>query len=215
VGFRTLAGWHAKCITAGGGVCFAPGRSGRFADFEVKILMGGSSMKRLMVFSILGAMVFALSSPSAEAQVFGRWRRARNYNNGYYSGYNNGYYANGWNNRYYNNGFYSPGYAVPSYRTGAYQQGVVTTAPAARVPTLAPRATVVAPNAVPGGGNGGYLFNGPNVLPGPAGEGNLPAGAGLNPQYGAAPGGVGAGFGAGLGPAGSKIDEGTGTIGRP
>ncbi|HEY5313829.1 MAG TPA: hypothetical protein VIK18_14975 [Pirellulales bacterium] len=184
-------------------------------------------MKRLLVLSILGSLALAVCSPSAEAQLFGRWRRARNYNNGYYNGYssngwNNGNYNNGYyNNGNYNNGSYHPAY-VPSYRTGAYQQGVVTTPQATRVPTLAPGTTVVAPGAtvvtpraVPGGGNGGYSFNGPNVLPGPAGQGNLPVGAGANPQYGAAPGGVGAGFGAGLGPAGSKIDEGTGTIGRP
>lgn len=145
-------------------------------------------MKRLLVLSILGALLATLGSNRAEAQLFRRWRS----NNGYYntyrynSGYNNGNY------RGYRSYSYAPG-SVPGYTTGGY-------------------------TAVPSGSGGGYSFNGPNVAPGPAGRSqnpNLPVGAGANPQYGAAPGGVGAGFGAGMGPAGSKLDSGTGTVGRP
>lgn len=155
-------------------------------------------MKRLLVLSILGALVVATCGSDADAQLFRRWRRNWNYNNGYYSYNNAGNVNRGYRAYSYAPGTAAPTNATPSYTTGVYRPGYVAA-------------------GVPDGGNGGYLFNGPNVPPGPAGTNNynLPFGAGANPQYGAAPGGVGAGFGAGMGPAGSKIGAGTGTIGRP
>jgi hypothetical protein len=100
------------------------------------------------------------------------------------------------------------------YRTGSFipQAGMVAT-PMRIVPDTRTYGT----DRGPGSGYAGYDFDGPNVAPGPAGSRGrrMAFGAGANPDFGAAPGGVGAGFGAGMGPAGSKVDAGTGTVGRP
>lgn len=148
-------------------------------------------MRSAIVLLALSSTVLAAIADDAQAQLFRRWRRANN-------GYTTRYYPT------YNNGT-----VTRSYRAGSLQPGA---APVAAAPTYA-APTYAAPSY---GSNGGYLFNGPSVPPGPAGLRSPHAyGAGANPQYGAAPGGVGAGFGAGMGPAGSKLGSGTGQVGRP
>jgi hypothetical protein len=154
-------------------------------------------MKRIALISVLASLALACATSDAQAQLFFRWRRWSNpsYSYNYRNSNTNG--------------------TVRSYRAGSYQPGM----PAANTAGTPGSAVVVAPGTAPatvGAYNGGYTFNGPNVPPGPAGRNYRERfGVGYNAQYGAAPGGVGAGFGAGMGPAGSKIDAGTGTVGRP
>ncbi|HEX4147368.1 MAG TPA: hypothetical protein VHY20_00210 [Pirellulales bacterium] len=160
-------------------------------------------MKRAVVWSMLGVLALTALASSADAQLFGGWRRS--YNSGYHN-YNP--YYNGWSydnsgspynnmrNAYYGgfyNGTYPPMTPVPQYRTGAYQSGVpakpAAPAAAAAIAPAAPQRLLIAPDeTVISGANvrAGGAAEIPRralepIVPGPAGSTSPNVGASANP----------------------------------